>query len=451
MDETTSRLVDCAMAAEFSQLPDAVVHECKRRVVDTLACVAGAYDAELSQAARRLAGRSGGSPSATVLGSGQQTTAEMAAFANGVMLRYLDISDMFRAKSGGHPSDVIAAVLAAAEAAGADGRSFINAVTLSYDVYCSFCETIDVRSKGWDQPVFGVIAAAVGVGKLFGLERKQMADAIALALVPNMALNQTRYAELSSWKNCAGANASRNAVFAAILAREGFSGPSAPFEGRSGLWDCVGRFDWRMSADRGADAGVAKTHLKCFPACYHGQSAIWAALDLRARVNSADVRGLRVETYKRAVDAMASDATRWTPKTHETADHSLPYVVGVALLDGEVTIESFAQARLADPAVKVLMDVTEVQEVADLSARYPAAAPCRITARLKNGGAVTADVTYPKGHNLNPLSDQDLMAKFYSLFRGYGDRAQAEKVLETAWNLDRLVDLRPLFENFAHR
>jgi 2-methylcitrate dehydratase len=449
MDETTSRLVDYAMGAEFSRLPDGVVHECKRRVIDLLACVAGAYEAPLSRAARRMAARCNGSPSATILGSRQVTTVEMAAFANGIMLRYLDISDMFRAKSGGHPSDVIAAVLAAAEAVGADGCAFINAVVLSYDVYCSFCETTDVGLKGWDQPVFGVIAAVTGVAKLFGLGRSQMADAIALALVPNMALEQTRHGELSNWKNCAGANASRNAVFAALLARDGFTGPSAAFEGRGGLWDCIGRFDWRLFSDPTSASGVAKSHLKCFPACYHGQSAIWAALDLRERVSLADIRRLKVETYRRAVDAMASDLTRWAPKTHETADHSLPYVIAVALLDGEVAVESFADARLVDPAVKAFLNMTEVEENAAFSAQYPKAAPCRITAYMTDGTSVVGEVTYPKGHNLNPLSDEDLERKFHNLFRGYGDRAQAEKVLEIAWNLDRVTELQTLFESFA--
>src|SRR3972149_5955264 len=172
---------------------------------------------------------------------------EMAAFANGVMLRVLDLSDMDRVKSGGHPSDIIAAALAAAELGDRDGRSLITAIAVGYEVYCSCCEAIDLNSKGWDQPVYGIVAAVLAAGKLLDLDRIQMAHALALALVPNMALYQTRQGELSGWKGCAAANASRNALFAVLLAQAGFTGPDGPFEGKSGLWNAVGRR--RRSAD----------------------------------------------------------------------------------------------------------------------------------------------------------------------------------------------------------
>ena len=148
MDQTTRRLVDYAMAAEFSDLPGNVVHECRRRLVDTLACVVGAYDAPLSQMTRKIARRYSGTPSASVLGCQWQTTVEMAAYANGVMLRYLDMSDMYRGKNSGHPSDTIAPVLAVAEALGASGDAAINAITLAYDVFAVFAKSSTSKPKG---------------------------------------------------------------------------------------------------------------------------------------------------------------------------------------------------------------------------------------------------------------------------------------------------------------
>ena len=152
---------------------------------------------------------------ATVWGSTIKTTPENAAFANGVMTRLLDISDTYLGKSRGHPSDMNAGIIAVAESIHADGKSLINAITLAYDVYCSFCDAIDVNAKGWDQPVYGVLGCVLGVGKLLKLNHDQMANAVSLALAPNMALAQARRGHLSNWKGCAGANASRNAVFAA--------------------------------------------------------------------------------------------------------------------------------------------------------------------------------------------------------------------------------------------
>ena len=199
------------------------------------------------------------------------------------MLRLDDISDNYRVKSGGHPSDTIAAMMAAGEAVKADGASVINAITIAYDVYCSFCESFDLNSKGWDQPVYGVLAGALGAGRLLKLTREQMGNAVALALTPNMALFQTRTGDLSSWKGCAGGNASRNALFAAFLARDGFTGPNAAFEGRHGFFSIVGRFDWKVIADAAHPHRITQTHFKCFSVCGHGQSATQAAVEIHPR------------------------------------------------------------------------------------------------------------------------------------------------------------------------
>jgi 2-methylcitrate dehydratase len=165
----------------------------------------------------------------------------------------------------------------------------LNAICLAYEVYCNFVEAIDINSKGWDQPVYSVLASVLGAGKLMGLTREEMANAVALALVPNLALEQTRRGELSTWKGCAAANASRNAVFAAILAADGFTGPSDVFEGRSGLWNALGRFDWDLPQHGGAQR-ILRTHIKLLPVCYHGQSAAWAALELHPHVRIGDIQ-----------------------------------------------------------------------------------------------------------------------------------------------------------------
>ncbi|HSQ02853.1 MAG TPA: MmgE/PrpD family protein, partial [Burkholderiales bacterium] len=421
MDATTARFVEFALRSEFGDLSGDVVHECKRRLVDTFGCAMGAWHEPLSRMARAVARRYSGNPEASVWGCTRRTSPDAAAFANGVMLRYLDLSDTYVVKSNGHPSDVIAAIVAVGEAVRADGASLINAMSLAYDVYCSFIESVDINSKGWDQPVYAVLASVLGAGKLLHLDAEQMGNAVSLALVPNMALEQTRRGELSSWKGCAGANAARNAVFAAFLAQDGFTGPPAVFEGRSGLWDIVGRFDCDLPVSSGSAHRVASTHIKGLPVCYHGQSAAWAALRLAARVRADDIQAIHVVTYRQAVEFMGSDPARWAPRTRETADHSLPYVVAVALLDGEITNSSFAQERLADASLVRIMGKVEVTERPDLSSSYPACTPCRLTVRLRSGDTLTAEVKYPQGHSGNPIDDAGLEKKFRGLFQAYGD------------------------------
>lgn len=450
MDATTARLVDYALQARYEDLPASTIAACKLRLVDTLGCVAGAYDHPLSVAARALAARYTMNTPASVLGSRSRVPPEMAAFANGVMLRVLDLSDMYRVKSGGHPSDVIAAALAAAEIGARDGRSLITAIAVAYEVYCSCCDGIDLNSKGWDQPVYSIVAAVLGAGLLLDLSREQMGHAVALALVPNMALYQTRQGELSAWKGCAGANASRNAVFAALLAQSGFTGAEAPIEGRHGLWDAVGRFEWPLDAGASPER-ITRTHLKCFPICYHGQSAVWAALGMRDRVPINDVNAIRIETHRTAISLMGSESSRWAPSTHETADHSLPYVVATALLDGAVDDSSFTAAKLRGSAVRALMNRTQVTEDAAFTAAFPESSPCRVTVQLYDGSEISNEVRYPKGHDRSPMSAAEVNAKFKALFAGYGSTRQANEVIQRVDRLEELDDIGELLARFVHR
>ena len=439
MDATTQQLVDFAMQSDFASLPAPAVHECKRRLIDSFGCAIGAYEEPLSRSARKIAHQYVSARGASVWGSGVRTMPEAAAFANGIMLRYLDLSDTYVGKCRGHPSDTMAGVLAVAEAVGADGPSVINAVVLAYDVYCSLINAVDFNSKGWDQPVYGVLAGALAAGRLMKLSAQQMGDAVSLALVPNMALVRTRQGELSSWKGCAGANAARNSVFAAQLAKEGFTGPTDVFEGRGGLWSIVGRFDVPLPTGS-APHMMTQTHLKSLPVCYHGQSAVIAALDLRKRVKAADVREIRIDTYHTAVMMMGGDPDRWAPATRETADHSLPYCVAIALLDGEVTAQSFTQERLQDPAVQGLMRMVKVNEDAALCAQYPESVPSRVSIKTAGDELLSAEVRYPTGHAMNVMSDAEVEKKFRGMFTGSDRAGRGERILETIWKLDQVGD-----------
>jgi 2-methylcitrate dehydratase len=363
------------------------------------------------------------------------------------MVRLLDISDTYLGKSRGHPSDMTSGIMAAAESVRADGKSVLEAIALAYDVYCSFCDAIDANSKGWDQPVYSVLGCVLGVGKILGLTRGQMGNAVSLALAPNMALAQSRRGHLSTWKGCAGANASRNAVFAATLAKEGFTGPTAVFEGEGGLWDVVGRFDWPLPEH---GRMVAETHVKSLPVCYHGQSPVLAAMTLRARIDIARIEDIQVDTYRTAVNMMGADPSRWAPTTRETADHSLPYCVSIALLDGDVTNASFAESRLRDDAVASLMRKVKVREDAALSAAYPEASPGRVSIRMMSGETHTLEVTYPTGHAKNPIDDAAIERKFRSMLSGRRSTRQCDAALRALWDLERAADVRSVIRLLAN-
>ena len=447
-DATTERLIAFAQRARYEALSRETVHETKRRLIDTFASALGAYDEPVSVMARAVAGRYRSDRVARVWGSGIATAPELAAFANGVMARALDVSDTYLGLSRGHPSDMTSGLVAVAENVHADGKSLIAAVVLAYDVYCSFCKAVDINAKGWDQPVYNVLGCALGAAKLMQLTRDETGHALSLALTPNMALAQARRGNLSSWKGCAGANASRNAIFAVMLAKEGFTGPGAIFEGAGGLWEAIGRFDWPLP-----DAPmIGETHTKSLPVCYHGQSPVLAALELRDRVNVREIEEIKVDGYATAIVMMGSEPSRWAPTNRETADHSLPYCIAIALLDGAVTRASFADSRLRDPAVAELMSKVKVAEAPAFSAIYPEeGAPGRVTLRMKSGATHVAEVRYPKGHEKSPMTDEEIERKFRDLCAGRLDAGRCDKALEALWQIERVDDMGKVTALFAEQ
>ncbi|HWI13167.1 MAG TPA: MmgE/PrpD family protein [Burkholderiales bacterium] len=436
-DATTQRLVAYASRARYGTLSRETVHETKRRLIDTFASALGAYDEPVSVMARAIASRSRSDTPARVWGTGIVTTPELAAFANGVMARSLDVSDTYLGKSRGHPSDMTSGLVAIGEIVHADGEALIEAISLAYDVYCSFCQFIDINARGWDQPVYSVLGCVLGAAKLMKLDTEKTGHALSLALTPNMALAQARRGNLSSWKGCAGANASRNAVFAALLAKDSFTGPTQVFEGPGGLWEAIGRCEWPLPDE----PMIGRTHTKSLPVCYHGQSAVLAALDLRDRVNLREIEAIEVEGYGAAVMMMGSDPSRWAPATRETADHSLPYCVAVALVDGKVTSVSFAEARLSDPALGALMRKVKVAEDKNLSALYPEGSPGRVTIRMSSGGVHVGEIRYPKGHEKNPMSDAEIEEKFRDLCAVRLDAKQCDEALAALWQTERIDDV----------
>ena len=450
MDATTAMLADYTLATRYEDLAPDVVAAAKDRILDTVGCVAAAYGHPTAAAVRRFAARYSMDTNATILGDGVPAAPEMAAFANGVMLRLLDMSDTYRTMSGGHPSDIMSAALAAAEIGKADGKALIAAIAIAYEVYCGCCDAIDLNSLGWDQPVYGVVASALAAGKLLGLDRAQLGHTVALALVPNMATYQTRQGELSTWKGCAGANAARNGLFAALLAQAGVTGPDRPIEGKCGLWEQTGEFDWPVEPGT-APTRIAHTNLKCFPICYHGQTAVWTALDVRDQFRLDQVETIEIGAYGKAVEMMASDPTRWAPKTQETADHSLPYVVGTALLDGTVDDRAFRAEALRAPAIAALMKRISVVADDALEAEHPDGAPSRIKVRLTDGREIRHALGFPKGHDKNPLTQGEVQDKFKRQFTAYGDAAQAAAVIAAVDGLDRAGSVAPLIGAFNRR
>ena len=208
------------------------------------------------------------------------------------------------------------------------------------------------------------------------------------------------------WKGCAFANAARNGIFAALLANEGMTGPTPIFEGEMGLWKQVsGPFRLRRMGDSRVRFKILESSIKFYPAEYHAQSAIQAALELRRQVkHSEEISRVEIETFKTAIQIIAGDKEKWAPQSRETADHSLPYCVAVALTDGKVGLEQFSEKRIRDPKLRRLLRRVAVRENSEFSRAYPRANTNLVRIILRGGSSLEKKVSYSKGHAKNPVS-----------------------------------------------
>ena len=447
----------------YDDLPGPVVHEVKRRVLDSLACAFGAWNAQPCRIARRIGQSVKVTNGATLWGTNHKTLPDLAAFANGSLVRYLDFNDTYLAKEPAHPSDNIAAIFAVGEAARASGKRVIQAIALAYEVQCRLCDAAALRPRGWDHVTYGPFSSALAAAKVMKLSDEQTLQAINLAGVANIALRQTRVGDLSMWKACAFSNAARNGVFAALLAQQGMTGPSPIFEGEKGFMKLVsGPFELpAFGGERGLASApdgslsppfkILDTYVKHYPVEYHAQTAVEAALALRDDLLKAEgvevlagITDIQIGSYDVAIEIIGRDPEKWRPQTRETADHSFPYCAAVALLDGKVTLHSFEAKRLTDPVVHELMQKVRVAPLAEFTGLYPLAMPTRITVRTKAGHSYVQQVDHPLGHPRHPMSDREVEMKFRRLAIGKLGRARIGQVTDLVWKLEQLKDLNRL-------
>ncbi len=452
--DLAERLADYAVSLRYSDLDREVVGEAKKRIADALGCAIGAYGEPPVRIARKVASEHSARGRSTLFGTETKTTPDMATFVNGLMVRYFDFNDTYLSKEPAHPSDNIAATLSVAEAEGKSGKDLILATVLAYEIQCRLCDAADIRHRGWDHVCYGLVSSSLAAGRLMGLGRKKLAEAVNIALNSHIAMRQVRAGELSMWKGASFANAARNAVFSAMLAREGMSGPSPIFEGEMGFFKQVsGPFDLDVSrfGGEGRRFKLRETYIKYYPAEYHAQTAVWASLALRRRVRDTDeIDSVEIATHEAGYNILGKDPEKWRPATRETADHSLPYLVGTALLDGRLDNGSYDERKMRGRKVLDFLGRISVKEDERLTALYPGKGMGnRVTVRMKSGKTFSEEVIVPRGHPLNPMEEGEVESKFSRLVKPYVPRGRAERLLSVLWDLDSLKsasELLPLLK-----
>jgi 2-methylcitrate dehydratase len=436
MDDLTKKLSNFAASLQFASLPNVVVHAAKQRLIDTLGCALGGRGALPVTMAREVGeGVVPGRWSGRVIGFPERTTVEIAAFANSIMSRYLDYNDT---GPGSHPSDCIGALIAIAETAGADGRRLLTAMVIAYEILLRLAMATKLRQKGWDQGFVTAIGTAAATGYLLQLSADRIAHSIAIAAVSNVPLRASRAGRLSLWKSAATPFAVKNGLMAAVLAANGMTGPDRPFEGRHGLWEQItGPFEIEPFGNEGGNYLLPRwARLKYWPVEYNAQISVWAARDLTARLAIEDISAIEVFTYHQAWHEIGSDEAKWDPQTRETADHSLPYIFARALTDGEIAVSAFDEAAYRDPGIRPLMKKIKISVDDSFTAMFPSSIPVRVEATTVDGRRHVVELSNPRGHETNPMTDDDIEDKFRKLARGVLQDDASQTCLEVWWRID---------------
>jgi 2-methylcitrate dehydratase len=454
VDDVLSALVDLVDESHVENLSDSAVSRVVRHTLDSVGCGAGGFASGPASTARSAVRGTTGPLVASMYGESEKVLVDHVGFANATANRFLDFNDF---GISGHPSDMIPAVLAMAEAVGARGSAAVLGIHLAYEVATAVAAAVP-PDGGWDQGIYCSLGIAAAQATLLGLDRETTGHALSLAAVPNLPLRVTRFGRLSEWKAAATGHAAMAATFAVRLAAAGMTGPPEPFTGKDGLLERVWpSFD--LDLTQRDPSAIERASLKRHPACYWGQVPVDLVTELRSRVELEAVTAIDVETCEsawRTIGGGRGDAAeKWRPSTRETADHSMPYLMAVAWLDGRLGERAFEPQRLSDPAVLNLIDRITVRERVDLTARATRdTCPTELTVHLADGSTVCSAADVPRGHHANPMTDAEVKAKFDALARHALDETQADELSDRLWELAdaaSLDEVAKIFRAFRQR
>ena len=444
IDGLHQRLTEYACALTYEELPPEVVHAAKRSMIDTAGALIAGFFGEPCRITRDMAAAMPQAAGVTILGTRMKSTPDMAAFANAVAARYAELTDIYHwpGSAVAHPSDAVTPVLAAAEHAHASGRDFITSIVLAYEVCMRLSHVFE--GEGFDNTNLACIGGAVGAGRALRLSSAQLANCISIAVVPNNVLRQARRGRKTMFKAVAAGHAGRAAVFSALMARAGVEGADQPFEGDAGWCDYVAARRAPIVEMGGGTTPfkILDARIKIRPAAGPAIACILAAEKI-APVEVDAVERVVVELDRNARLRCGTDVV----SSREDADHSVPFLVAATLKSGTVTLQSFSDAHLFDPAVRALMQKVEIVENDAFTRAYegvPQQHPARVTVITRNGERRVGDAGGDADDLAAPRTDAQMEDKFIGLTDELLGNRRSREALDLLWNLDELPDVAAL-------
>ena len=447
----TAQMSSWAAALRFEDLSKEAVYQAKRFLLDSLGCALGGYqqhDVVIAlEVLREIAGRG----EATVIGSGEKMDPVSASLANALMIRCMDYNDIYWKQDPSHPSDIFPAAMAACERARANGRELIVGMVLGHEFEQRLCEAAfpGIRERGWHHATLTAFVSPMVAGRALHLSAEQIQHAIGISASRHCTLGAVTAGKLTMMKNTVDPMATQSGVLAALLAEKGYTGPEHVIDGKEGLTHCFGP-EWKLNVltdGLGEGWRITQCGMKAFPTEALTHTPISAVLSLVKEndLKPADVAKVHIRTTARGADIL-SDPSKYDPRTKETADHSLPYVVAAAIADRQVTPLQFTKEKINDPTIRAQLNKIVVVADSEIEKVFPALQRVIVTIATTSGREFEKQLDFPKGDPRNPLSDSEIEEKFAALADPVMSKSAQEIVKDAVWNLEKVPSVTALME-----
>src|SRR5690349_3120108 len=445
----TAEMARWAAGLEYKQLSQDAVYQAKRFLLDSVGCALGGYQQHDVKIALAVLDEIAASGPATVIGTGKRVDAVSASLANALMIRCMDYNDIYWKQDPSHPSDIFPAALACCERAKSNGKDLIVGLVLGHEFEMRFCEAAfpGIRERGWHHATLTAFVSPFVAGRAIRLPWEQIQHAVGISASRHCTLGAVTAGKLTMMKNTVDPMATQSGVLAALMAEKGYTGPEHVVDGKEGLSHCFGP-EWKLNVltdGLGDSWRITQCGMKAFPTEALTHTPISAVLDLVKQydLHPDEVAKIHVRSLARAADIL-SDASKYDPRSKETADHSLPYVIAAALVDRQVTPAQFTPEKIMDPQIRAQLRKVEVVADAGIEKVFPALQRVIVTIRTTSGLEFTRQLDYPKGDPRNPLTDAEIEEKFAALAGPVLSRSAQKKVREAVWNLEKLRSVAEL-------
>jgi 2-methylcitrate dehydratase len=447
MTSITRQMADFAINLEYDDIPAPELKEAKRFLLDSVGCALAAVDNEDMAAMYRFIDKLGGTPEASLIGSGTKTNAPNAALMNSLLVRALDYNDIYWEQDPSHPSDIIFGAISPAEAMGRDGRETLVGILIAYELEMRWCLACfpGVREVGWHHATLTQFVSPFVAGRMYGLDADQMVAAAGISGSSHFTLGGVVAGHLTNMKNTADPLATQAGVLAALMAREGYSGPVEVIEGKEGFQHVIHNVTLKpeiLLKELGTHYLITECAYKAFPTEALTHQPISAVLNVMEKHDliAEDVAEIHIQTTTRGADIL-SDPSKYDPQTKETADHSLPYCIAAAAADGGLWPTSFEDQKLFDPRIRALLPKIKVVANKEIDSLFPAVKRAIATITTQDGRKFGETVDHAKGSPENPMSDKEIIAKFRANASGAVSQGRQDEIIEATWNLEDFTDM----------